>query len=63
MSTRRPRRQSRAAWEVSCDDGSDGDEVWIQQRVRDPLNGCTHDRSVNRVNQKIDGKGLPAVCR
>ena len=31
--------------------------------MRYPLNGCTHDQSVNRVNQKIDRKGLPAVCR
>jgi len=42
---------------------AEGDVVWIQEYVRYRLNGCTHDQSIDKVTQQIDGRGIPAVCR
>jgi predicted Zn-dependent protease len=42
---------------------AEGDVVWIQEYVRYRLNGCTHDQSIDKVNQQIDGRGIPAVCK
>jgi len=41
---------------------AEGDVVWIQEYVRYRLNGCTHDQSIDKVNQQIDGRGIPAMC-
>jgi hypothetical protein len=42
---------------------AEGDVVWIQEYLRYRLNGCTHAQSIDKVNQQIDGQGIPAVCR
>jgi hypothetical protein len=51
----------RAAVKTSVD--AEGDVVWIQEYLRYRLNGCTHDQSIDRVTQQIDGRGIPAVCK
>ena len=51
----------RAAVRTSVD--AEGDVVWIQEYLRYRLNGCTHAQATDRVEQAIDGRGLPPVCR
>jgi len=51
----------RAAVKTSVD--AEGDVVWIQEYVRYRLNGCTHNQSIDKVTQQIDGRGIPAVCK
>jgi hypothetical protein len=52
---------ARAAVRTSVD--ARGDVVWIQQYLRYRLNGCTHDQSVAKVTERIEGKGVPPVCK